>query len=175
MVQIVLASEHDVAFVGELYDCVNDYFENHTNYCYPNWQKGKYPTIKEAQTAFENHTLYVLKNDDSVLGAMIIDHCQHPAYKKIPWTVQVPDECVMSIHTVVVAPAHRNQGFGERLIQFGIELCKSSNAKTIRLDTHYKNIPARHLYEKCGFHSLGCHTAFVDNRTQEFDVFEYLF
>ena len=34
------------------------------------------------------------------------------------------------------------------LIQAGILFCKDSGARTIRLDTHYRNTPARCLYEK---------------------------
>ena len=173
--KVLLASVDDVESVGRLYDRVNEYFENHTNYCYPNWQKGKYPTAADAQKAFEQGTLYVLKKEDMILGSIIIDHSQHPEYKKIPWSLQVPDECVITIHTVVTDPDFRGQGVGERLVLFGIDFCRNAGAKTIRLDTHYKNIPARRLYEKCGFKSLGCHKAFVDHVIQEFDVFEYLF
>ena len=174
MEEIVLASAEDAEQVGNIYDAVNDYFERHENYCYPNWQKGKYPVRKDAQRAVENRTLYVLIAETGIAVAVIIDHSQHPEYKKITWTLQVPDDCVMTIHTVVVDPDYRGRGFGEKLVRFGIDFCKNSGAKTIRLDTHYKNIPARRLYEKCGFISLGCHKAFVDGVMQEFDVFEYM-
>ena len=177
---ISLASSEDVKSVGILYDNVNEYFEKNINYCYPNWQKGKYPTIADAPRAFEKEALYVLKADKRIAGSVIIDNIQHPEYKKIPWTLQIPDEDVMAndvmtIHTLAVEPDYRNHGIGESLIRFSIDFCKNSGAKTIRLDTHYKNIPARRLYEKCGFKSLGRHTAFVDNINQEFDVFEYIF
>ena len=175
MDEIVLASAGDVELVGNLYDAVNDYFEKHENYCHPNWQKGKYPVLEDAQRAMEEQTLYVLKVKEGIAGAIIINQSQHPEYKKIPWTLQVPDENVMTLHTLVVDPACRGRGFGEKLVRFGIDFCKKPGAKTIRIDTHYKNVPARLLYEKCGFISLGCHKAFVDEIVQEFDVFEYNF
>lgn len=175
MVEIVLASAKDAKQVGNLYDAVNLYFEKHGNFCYPNWQKGKYPILEDAERAMEEQTLYVLKSEDEIAGALIIDHSQHPEYKKIPWTLQVPDEDVMALHTLVVGPKFRGRGFGEMLVRFGICFCKDSGAKTIRIDTHYKNVPARRLYEKCGFISVGCHKAFVDEMIQEFDVFEYNF
>ena len=111
MEKIVLATTSDVNLVAELYDSVNKYFEATENYCYPNWQTGKYPVLKDAQEAFNDKSLYVLKDD---------------------------------------------------------------GAKTIRIDTHFRNIPARGLYTKCGFHSLGCQTAFVDGIEQKFDVLEYV-
>lgn len=161
--EIVLASVEDVKHVGNMYDAVNDYFEKHENYCYPNWQKGKYPVLEDAQRAMENQTLYVLKTEEGIAGAIIIDHTQHSEYKKISWTLQVPDESVMTMHTVVVAPDYRGRGFGEKLVRFGIDFCKNSGAKTIRLDTHYKNVPARQLYKKRGFVGLECHESFVES------------
>ena len=59
MEKIILATAEDVKLVADLYDSVNEYFEETENYCYPNWQKGKYPALSDAQVAFEEDTLYV--------------------------------------------------------------------------------------------------------------------
>lgn len=173
MERIGLARKEDVELVAKLYDSVNEYFEQNTNFCYPNWQKGKYPVLRDAQEAFEESTLYVLKKNGEVLGAIIINQKQHPEYKRMPWKTPVPDEQVIAVHTLVVDPGHRKEGLGEKLVQFCIEFCKNAGMKEIRLDTHYANIPARRLYEKCGFQSLGCQEAFEDGMMQKFDVFEY--
>lgn len=175
MEKILLAIADDVQKVANLYDSVNDYFEKRINYCYPNWQKGKYPVLSDVQVAFEEKSLYVLKENDIVLGAIIINNKQHPEYKRMPWKVQVSGEEVMTIPTLVVDPQARNRGIGEKLVRFSIEFCKTAGAKTIRIDTHYRNVPARNLYVKCGFQSLGCQTAFADGMMQEFDVLEYIF
>lgn len=175
MEEIRLALAEEVKAVGDLYDHVTEYFENHTNYCYPNWRRGKYPTFDTAQEAFREGTLYVLKRDGKILGTVIINGKQHPEYKKIPWALQVPEEQVLVIATLAVDPDYRKQGIGEKLIDFCIEYCKKAGAKTIRMDTHYANIPARRLYVKCGFHSLGWCKAVSDGIEQEFDVFEYIF
>ena len=175
METIILATAEDVKLVADLYDSVNEYFEATDNYCYPNWQKGKYPVLSDAQVAFEEKTLYVLKEEDAVLGSIIINNKQHPEYRRMPWKVQVSDEEVMTIHTLVVDPKVRNRGIGEKLVRFSIDFCKNAGAKVIRNDTHFRNVPARNLYVKCGFQSLGCQTAFADGMMQEFDVLEYIF
>ena len=174
MEKIVLATTSDVNLVAELYDSVNKYFEATENYCYPNWQTGKYPVLNDAQEAFNDKSLYVLKDDGKVLGSIIINNKQHPEYRRMPWTIQVSDQDVRTIHTLVVDPKLRNRGIGEKLVRFSIDLCRNDGAKTIRIDTHFRNIPARGLYTKCGFHSLGCQTAFVDGIEQKFDVLEYV-
>ncbi len=50
-------------------------------------------------------------------------------YKKIPWTLQVPDEDVMALHMLVVAPDFRGRGLGEMLVRFGIYFCKKFQSK----------------------------------------------
>lgn len=174
MEEIVLAAKEEIGAVGALYDRVLEYFETHENYCYPNWRKGYYPTFDTAQAAFEEGNLYVLKIDGIIAGTVIIDSGQHPEYKKIPWSMEVPDSQVMIIKTLAVDPRYRNQGIGEKLVKFCVERCRLTGAKTIRMDTHYANIPARRLYVKCGFRSLGCWKARVEGIDQEFDVFEYI-
>lgn len=86
--EIVLASGRDAELVGKIYDSVNDYFEQHENYCYPNWQKGKYPVVEDARRAQEQRSLYVLKVENGIGGAITIDHFQHSEYKKILWTLE---------------------------------------------------------------------------------------
>lgn len=177
MEQIRPASIEDVKKVGELYDMVNAFFEKTVNYCYPNWQKGKYPTIVDAKTAFHQNALYVMEIDGVLAASITINREQHPEYQKIPWSIQVDnsDNRVMVIHTLVVNPLYRNKGFGEKMVRFGIQFCQDAGAETIRMDTHYANVPARNLYKKCGFQSLGCWEALVDDIVQKFDVFEYVF
>ena len=173
--QIALAAAQDVAAVAKIYDPASDFFERDVHYCAPNWKKGVYPTIHDAQRAFEKESLFVLKIDGEAAGAMCIDHEAHPEYQKIAWSVQALPQETWVVHTLGIGPACRRRQLGEKMVQFAIGLCGAMGAKTIRLDTHYRNVPARRLYEKCGFQSLGVWKALVNGEAQEFDVFEYLF
>lgn len=168
------ASAEDVEAVGKMYDAVNAYFERTINYCAPNWKKGVYPASADARRAYGEGSLFVRKEGERVVGSVVIDGSQHPEYRKIPWGFQGPDNQVMVLHTLVVDPDFRNCKVGEEIVRFAIEYCRNRNAKAIRLDTHYRNLPARKLYEKCGFCSMGLTTAFINGEEQEFDVFEYL-
>ena len=42
-------------------------------------------------------------------------------------------------------------GVGRALLDFSFELAQQSGIKSIRLDVYENNLPAIHLYEKCGF------------------------
>ena len=63
---------------------------------------------------------------------------------------------------------------GEVLGACTLDHAKKCNATTIRLDTHITNIPARALYEKCGFHEITQWTGTILGIQQTFSVFEYL-
>lgn len=173
MEQIRRAEAGDIRAVAGLYDTVHDYFAGTVNYCAPNWQKGRYPTEETARAALRAGALFVMKAGDTLAGAMIIDQAQHPAYKNIPWRVAAAESQVLTIHTLAVDPACRGRGIGEKLIRFAIDFCRAQGAQAIRLDTHYHNVPARRLYAKCGFSSLGPWQAESCGVQQVFDVFEY--
>jgi len=162
------AQTNDVDAVVKLYDAVNDYYNA------PGWGKGVYPTFTSVKNIIDKGNLYIITCNDDVLGACILDHEQHPAYALQPWNINAQDEQVIVVHDLVSHPDHRKEGIGKALVEFAIDLGKNCNAVTIRLDTHSTNIPARKLYEKCGFREINQWTGVVLNLQQTFSVFEYL-
>ena len=55
----------------------------------------------------------------------------------------------------------------------GIDL--RAGVRVVRLDTYVENLPARRLYERCGFTDLGCHTVRYDGtELDQFHLFEYV-
>ena len=62
------AVSEDIESISELYDAVNTYFSDNVNYCFPNWQKGKYPVRRDALEALQKDTLLVLKFSGKMEG-----------------------------------------------------------------------------------------------------------
>ncbi len=54
-----------------------------------------------------------------------------------------------------VFPQYRGRGVGERLLRAGIERCSELGAAEINLEVRRSNAPARALYEKLGFVTVG--------------------
>lgn len=162
------AQANDVDAVIKLYDTVNDY------YSAPGWGKGVYPTLTSVRYTVDKDNLYILVSDGEVLGACTLDHEQHPAYALQPWGINAQNEQVIVVHEMASHPNHRRKGIGKKLIEYSIDHAKKCNATTIRLDTHITNIPARALYEKCGFHEITQWTGTILGIQQTFSVFEYL-
>ena len=71
---IYKCTDEDIFEVGKVYDTVTEYLENHVNY--PKWVHGDYPSLKSAQTALENGSLYAVKNEGEIVCAFVLNvHC----------------------------------------------------------------------------------------------------
>lgn len=61
---------------------------------------------------------------------------------------------VLDIDRLMVAPAHHRRGLGRRLLGFVLAVVPHTVAE---VSTGADNLPARRLYEACGFTEAGCH------------------
>lgn len=148
-IEIEKATESDIDKVARLYDELNDYLAATTNF--PGLQKGVYPTRADAEKGVANGSLFVAKTGGRIVGSIILNHNQEPAYKSAGWKTDAEDHDVFVIHTFAVHQDFQRSGIGKALLDFAVDYCKRQNAKSIRLDVYEKNAPAMRLYEKCGF------------------------
>ena len=65
----------------------------------------------------------------------------------------MPDQC--EVQRVCVLPEYRRHGFGERLMNELRTAFEASGACSVFLEVRSSNIPARSLYEKLGYRSIG--------------------
>lgn len=59
------------------------------------------------------------------------------------------------IENIVVARSHHRLGLGKRLLEEFRKISQTEGAKAIFLEVRESNLPARRLYEKCGFAENG--------------------
>lgn len=139
----------DIDELGQLYDSLNEYLSNHTNY--PGWIKGIYPVRETAAEGVEEGCLYVARSEGRIVGTVILRHEPEPAYAAADWHVDLDDSEVYVIYTLAVHPDFQNAGAGKQLMDFILEFARTSRVKALRLDVYEKNIPAISLYRKYGF------------------------
>lgn len=144
-----LGKEKDIDELEKLYNDLNDYLEKGVNY--PGWIKGIYPVRQNAIDGVKQGNLYVVKQDDKIIGSIILSHDPEPAYYKAKWGLDSDYSDIFVVHTFVVHPKFLKCGVGKALMDFSIEHGIKSQVKAIRLDVYEGNIPAISLYEKCGF------------------------
>lgn len=136
-----------------------------------NWVLGVYPTKTTAETAIEEQTLYVLEEDGTFCGSMILNKKQPPEYGQISWRYPAADEDVMVIHTLCIPPEQAGKGRATQLVRFALQAARESGCTAIRLDTWAGNRPAAALYEKMGFHLAGTAPILLQGLIPEDQIF----
>ena len=149
---IRLGRESDIDSLERLYDDLNDYLESTTNY--PGWKKGIYPIRQNAVEGIDEGCLFVITENQKIIGSMILRHRPEPAYLEAPWQADLDYSNVLVIYTFVVHPQHLQQGVGKKMLDFAEQYAKDSNVSALRLDVYEKNTPAILLYEKSGYHYI---------------------
>ncbi len=56
-----------------------------------------------------------------------------------------------SIYSVEVLDSHRGKGYGKKLVEKAINVCKSKSIKMLELNTEQDNQVANSMYRKMGF------------------------
>lgn len=80
-----------------------------------------------------------------------------------------------SITNVAVHPEKRGQGIGEKLVREAIRVGRELNLEYITLEVRESNVPARRLYEKCGFEEMGKRKSFYSKPREDAVVMNYFF
>ena len=68
-------------------------------------------------------------------------------------TLQTTDRTA-DLHRLVVAPQHRRQGVGVRLVTAGVQVVRRLGATRVLLEVEITNDPAIALYQRLGFEQL---------------------
>ena len=148
-ITIELGQEKDIEVLENLYNDLNDALAEGINY--PKWRKGIYPSRQNAVDGIKNKTLYVAKQEDKIVGTIILNHEPEEAYEQVKWQKVCSDQEIYVIHTFAVHPNYAQCGIGRLLMDFAYQKAVKSKMKALRLDVYEGNAPARKLYEKCGF------------------------
>ena len=78
-IQIRKAAESDLDSIEKLYEDICGYLETHKNY--PGWQKGSYPSRRDAEKGLMADGLYIACIGSKTAGAMILKHEPEEGYK----------------------------------------------------------------------------------------------
>lgn len=139
----------DIDELERLYDELNDYLAATVNH--PGWIKGIYPVREDAVAGVNDNSLFVARCDGKIAGSVILNHHPEEAYENIGWKIDIDYSHILVVRTFVVHPSFLQKGVGRALMEYSLNLARSTEMKSIRLDVYEKNLPAISLYEKCGF------------------------
>ena len=138
------------------------------------WQKGKHPTHDGIRAYIEEGSMYLYKENDTIVGAMAVTMYQGTDYHAIEWSRQVQDNEVAVIHILAVSPDCQGKGIGAEMVREAIRRAQKSGMKAVRLDALASNTPAHRLYKSLGFEYRGQQHLYAENTGwTDFYFFEY--
>ena len=127
------------------------------------WVYGKHPNDEELRSFIDHKELYLLMDDDSIAGMVVITMYQDKSYEKISWGEELADDEVATLHLLAVCPEYQGRGLGRRILEEAAKAAKKSGKKAIRLDTMISNLPAQRMYKGAGYSYRGKQKLFTGN------------
>ena len=96
---IYKATKNDIQDILTLYDKVFDYIDS-TNINLASWYRGIYPNVDTVIDAIKQGSLYILKENEEIVGSVILDTDKHKDFYKLNWNCSYP----LLIHTLCINP-----------------------------------------------------------------------
>lgn len=112
-----------------------------------------YPNRFVIKKDLKNGTLFGLKEDNHLIGAIVLDTNESKQYLKLQW--EDPTGRPLIIHRLAVHPFHQGKGVGKRLLNFAEEYALEKEHTSIRLDVYSQNRSAIGMYESAGYQKRG--------------------
>ncbi len=168
------AETGDTAAAQQAYRQIIDHLAETVDF--PHWHTENHPTPEEVASWVKAGEFYLaLDEDGAIAGVTALNHDAVDAYQNAAWAIEAQPEEVLVVHALGVVPEHLGKGVSRFLVDATLDVARAQDCMTVRLDTYVENIPARKLYERCGFTDLGCHTvAYEGTDLNEFHLFEYV-
>ena len=112
-----------------------------------------YPNKNAFINDVKRHELYVLEEQNSILGCIVISTLMDDEYKPISWLT--PNNNNIYIHRVAINPSCQGKGYAQKLMAFAEQHAIDNNYASIRLDTFSQNKRNQKFYELRGYKKLG--------------------
>ena len=151
--QIRKAIADDISAISRIYDAIHT--DEEAGRAVIGWIRGVYPTEATARQALKRKDLFVAEEEGRVIGAAIINRQQVDVYAAGEWEEDAPEDEVMVLHTLVIAPDKARMGYGRAFVRFYEEYALSENCRYLRIDTNARNLRARALYRRLGYRESG--------------------
>lgn len=109
------------------------------------------------QSAFKKDALrgelYVVKNNNIVVGCIVISTFMDEEYLPVSWLTENKNN--IYIHRLAIHPKYQGKGYAQKLMDFAEDYAKTNSYISIRLDTFSQNNRNQKFYELRGYKRLG--------------------
>lgn len=112
-----------------------------------------YPNRSAFEKDFARSELYVLTDENTIIGCITISSLKDQEYDAITWLTK--DGHNYYIHRLAVHPDYQHRGYAKQLMDFAEAHARQQNAISIRLDTFSENDRNKRFYNARGYQQLG--------------------
>ncbi len=115
-----------------------------------------YPDRKLLTSDMEAGTLYIVHDvddDRKVVGAVVMDECQHPEYQNVRWKHDKGK--IVIFHRIAVHPDAQGKGLARRFLDIMDDKARGLGYDIARLDTYSANKRVIKFIEAHGFKKAG--------------------
>lgn len=113
-----------------------------------------YPDRESLQRDIASKTLFAYRENDIVLGIVVLNEIQDPEYAEIQWSTTTSDRNIM-VHRLAVSPEHQGKGIARKIMDFAEDWAAQQGYDAIRLDTFSQNPRNQRFYKNRGYLELG--------------------
>lgn len=113
----------------------------------------QYPTPDIFSRDIGNKSLYIVRDNDKIIGSLVLTDEEEPEYKTVAWAVK--NGKYLIVHRLAVHPNWQNKGIATKLMEYAEEFALANGFSSIRLDTYSKNPLGLKFYEQLGYIRCG--------------------
>ena len=144
----------EAAAVGKFYDATIKFMDEHgVNHL--KWLYKIFPTTEYAVDTARAGTQFICADGEKILAAFVLSEDPEGDYSKGAWSKNFSAGEFLVLHAFAVAPEFWRRGLGKKVVEFCLSFAKEKNYRALRLDIVPSNLPAKKLYEACGFRFVG--------------------
>ena len=111
-----------------------------------------YPSVSVFEKDIERGELYILSNEEKIIGTIVLSIVIDDEYLPVKWLMQNSNN--LYIHRLSVHPDQQGEGYAQKLMDFAENHAKKNNFSSIRLDTFSQNKRNQKFYEARGYKRL---------------------
>lgn len=112
-----------------------------------------YPSKEAFENDIKRSELFVLEENTSIIGTIVISVHMDEEYVPIKWLT--PNSKNIYIHRLSVHPKKQGLGYAQKLMDYAEEYAKQNDFSSVRLDTFSQNKRNQKFYETRGYQKLG--------------------
>jgi len=141
------ANEDELAKIFSIYLECKENLENKGIF---QWDEN-YPTRQLINDAIKKGNLYIIEEDNKLIGTFILNTRVDEYWEKIEWE----NNNFLGLHLLAIKPDYQGKGFGKKVLAFCEQKAKEKGYESLHLDVFSKNPAAMNLYINNGYKKVG--------------------